>query len=175
MTCACASTRGSQTHNLVPLGPRLYTHIYVYTGHRNGAVLHAARAARTHMRHATACECSSSAGALKKNQVNRKSAPSLRRTYRNRRTRGGELGSGIGTTLVKDPHTRTLALASGHGRCMTVTPERTLISVGEWPLHTVQPSHVYSRFASETESSYATRRFRSETPGSRILNHRRGF
>jgi hypothetical protein len=38
---------------------------------------------------------------------------------------------------VKDPHTRIkpLALASGHGRYITVTPERTLLSVGEWPLH----------------------------------------
>jgi hypothetical protein len=38
---------------------------------------------------------------------------------------------------VKDPHTRIkpLALASGHGRYITVTPERTPLSVGEWPLH----------------------------------------
>ena len=38
---------------------------------------------------------------------------------------------------VKDPHTRIkpLALASGHGRYINVTPERTLVSVGEWPLH----------------------------------------
>ena len=38
---------------------------------------------------------------------------------------------------VKDSHTRIkpLALASGHGRYITVTPERTLVSVGEWPLH----------------------------------------
>jgi hypothetical protein len=38
---------------------------------------------------------------------------------------------------VKDPHTRIkpLALASSHGRYITVTPERTLVSVGEWPLH----------------------------------------
>jgi hypothetical protein len=40
---------------------------------------------------------------------------------------------------VKDSHTRTelLALASGHGRYITVTPERTLASVVvvEWPLH----------------------------------------
>jgi hypothetical protein len=38
---------------------------------------------------------------------------------------------------VKDSHTRirTLALASGHGRYMTVTTERALASVGEWPLH----------------------------------------
>jgi hypothetical protein len=37
---------------------------------------------------------------------------------------------------VKDSHTRIipLALASGHGRYITVTPERTLASVGEWPL-----------------------------------------
>jgi hypothetical protein len=34
---------------------------------------------------------------------------------------------------VKDPHTRIkpLTLASGHGRYITVTPERTLLSVGE--------------------------------------------
>jgi hypothetical protein len=38
---------------------------------------------------------------------------------------------------VKDSHTRIkpLALASGHGRYITVTPERTLVSVGELPLH----------------------------------------
>ena len=32
----------------------------------------------------------------------------------------------------KDSHTRIkpLALASGNGRCMTVTPKRTLVSVG---------------------------------------------
>jgi hypothetical protein len=38
---------------------------------------------------------------------------------------------------VKDPHTRIkpLALASGHGRYITVTPERKLVSVEEWPLH----------------------------------------
>jgi hypothetical protein len=40
---------------------------------------------------------------------------------------------------VKAPHTRikALALASGHGRYITVTPERTLFSVGEWPLHVI--------------------------------------
>ena len=38
---------------------------------------------------------------------------------------------------VKDSHTRIkpFALASGHSRYITVTPERTLVSVGEWPLH----------------------------------------
>ena len=45
---------------------------------------------------------------------------------------------------VKDshdtPHTRIkslalASLASGHGRYITVTPERALVSVGEWPLH----------------------------------------
>jgi hypothetical protein len=38
---------------------------------------------------------------------------------------------------VKDPHTRIkpLALASGHGLYITVTPERTILPVGEWPLH----------------------------------------
>jgi hypothetical protein len=41
------------------------------------------------------------------------------------------------TTPVKDYHTRIkpLALASGHGRCMTIAPERTPVSAGEWPLH----------------------------------------
>jgi hypothetical protein len=36
----------------------------------------------------------------------------------------------------KDPDTRIspLALTNGHGRCMTVTPERTLASVGKCPL-----------------------------------------
>ena len=46
-------------------------------------------------------------------------------------------GSGTEIIPVKDSHTRIkpLALASGHGRYITVTPERTLVSVGEWPLH----------------------------------------
>jgi hypothetical protein len=37
----------------------------------------------------------------------------------------------------KHPDTRIkpLALTNGHGRYMTVTPERKLLSVGEWPLH----------------------------------------
>jgi hypothetical protein len=30
---------------------------------------------------------------------------------------------------------KPLALTNGHGRYITVTPERTLVSVGEWPLH----------------------------------------
>jgi hypothetical protein len=30
---------------------------------------------------------------------------------------------------------KPLALASGHGRYITVMPERTFFSVGEWPLH----------------------------------------
>jgi hypothetical protein len=42
-----------------------------------------------------------------------------------------------GIIPVKDSQTRIkpLALASGHGRYITVTPERTILSVGEWPLH----------------------------------------
>ena len=37
----------------------------------------------------------------------------------------------------KGPNTRIklLALAVGFGRYITVTPERVLLSVGEWPLH----------------------------------------
>jgi hypothetical protein len=30
---------------------------------------------------------------------------------------------------------KPLALASGHGRYITITPERTFLSGGEWPLH----------------------------------------
>jgi hypothetical protein len=40
---------------------------------------------------------------------------------------------------TKDSHARTrqpLALTNGHGRCTTVAPERTLVPVEEWPLHT---------------------------------------
>jgi hypothetical protein len=38
---------------------------------------------------------------------------------------------------VKDSHSRIikpLALASGHGRYIAVTPELAIVSVGEWPL-----------------------------------------
>jgi hypothetical protein len=31
---------------------------------------------------------------------------------------------------------KPLTLASGHGRYITVTSKRTLVSVEEWPLHT---------------------------------------
>ena len=44
-----------------------------------------------------------------------------------------------GTEIIPGKHSHTrikpLALASGHGRYITVTPERALVSVGEWPLH----------------------------------------
>jgi hypothetical protein len=48
-----------------------------------------------------------------------------------------DLGGRTEIIPVKDSHTRIgpLALASGHGRYITVTPEQTLVSVGEWPLH----------------------------------------
>jgi hypothetical protein len=44
---------------------------------------------------------------------------------------------GTGIIPVKDSHTRIkpLALASGHGRYITFSPERALVSVREWPLH----------------------------------------
>jgi hypothetical protein len=32
---------------------------------------------------------------------------------------------------------KSLALASGHSRYITVTPKRTLVSVGEWPLNII--------------------------------------
>jgi hypothetical protein len=48
---------------------------------------------------------------------------------------------------VKGPHTRrkplALALASGHGRYVTVAPERTLLSVWEWPLRNISDSNLY--------------------------------
>jgi hypothetical protein len=75
------------------------------------------------------------------------------------------------TTTVKDPHTRIkpLALASGHGRDITVTPERALVSVEELPLHITHKRHKLvtvslpklfrnGRFASET----AVRRFQKQ-------------
>ena len=34
-----------------------------------------------------------------------------------------------------DTRIKPLPLTNGHGRYITVTPERTLVSVGEWPLH----------------------------------------
>ena len=44
-------------------------------------------------------------------------------------------------TPAKDPQTRIkpLTLASGHGRCMTVTPERTLCPLENGPLHDASP------------------------------------
>jgi hypothetical protein len=57
---------------------------------------------------------------------------------------------------VKDSDTRIkpLALASGHGRYITVTPERALVSVGEWPLHTavinLPPRHFRNGFVTVT-------------------------
>jgi hypothetical protein len=52
----------------------------------------------------------------------------------------------------KDSH------ASGHGRHTTVSPERELASVGEWPLH-VQPSQICDRFTSETATQRPSFRF----------------
>jgi hypothetical protein len=34
-----------------------------------------------------------------------------------------------------DPRIKPLPLTNGHGRYINVTPERTILSVGEWPLH----------------------------------------
>jgi hypothetical protein len=46
---------------------------------------------------------------------------------------------GSGTGIIPDKHSGTkiklLPLTNGHGRYITVTPERTLVSVGEWRLH----------------------------------------
>ena len=46
---------------------------------------------------------------------------------------------GSGTEIIPGKHSDTrikpLPLTNGHGRYITVTPERTLVSVGEWPLH----------------------------------------
>ena len=46
---------------------------------------------------------------------------------------------GSGTEIIPGKHSDTrikpLPLTNGHGRYITVTTERTLVSVGEWPLH----------------------------------------
>ena len=46
---------------------------------------------------------------------------------------------GSGTEIIPGKHSDTrikpLSLTNGHGRYITVTPERMLVSVGEWPLN----------------------------------------
>ena len=37
--------------------------------------------------------------------------------------------------ILTPERSRSLPLANGHGRCITATPERTPVSVGEWTLH----------------------------------------
>jgi hypothetical protein len=51
--------------------------------------------------------------------------------------RGNQPVGGLVPFMINIIHFRIkpLALASSHGRYITVTPERTLVSVGEWPLH----------------------------------------
>jgi hypothetical protein len=66
---------------------------------------------------------------------------------------------------VKDSHTRMepLALASGHGRCMTVAPERTLF---RWGM-----AVIYSGYKSVTVSlpkRFPNGRFTSETAARRF-------
>jgi hypothetical protein len=54
-----------------------------------------------------------------------------------------------GTEVIPGKHSdariKPLPLTNGHGRYMAVIPERTLVSVGEWPLHmaviNLWPSH----------------------------------
>jgi hypothetical protein len=56
---------------------------------------------------------------------------------------------GSGTEVIPGKHSDTrikpLPLTNGHGCYITATPERTLVSVGEWPLHitviNLQPFH----------------------------------
>jgi hypothetical protein len=54
-------------------------------------------------------------------------------------TPSGASGPGSGTEIIpgklSDTRIKPLPLTNGHGRYMTVTPEQTLVSVGEWPLH----------------------------------------
>ena len=53
------------------------------------------------------------------------------------RTKFPGSGTEIEVIPVGDSHTgiKPLAFSSGHGRYIAVTPERALVSVGEWPLH----------------------------------------
>ena len=44
-------------------------------------------------------------------------------------------GTGIIPGKHSDTRIKPLPLANGHGRYITVTPERALVSVGECPLH----------------------------------------
>jgi hypothetical protein len=36
-----------------------------------------------------------------------------------------------------DTRIKSLPLTNGHGRYITVTPERAIASVGEWPFHII--------------------------------------
>ena len=70
------------------------------------------------------------------------SPPNSRGKREDRRSeiREGELRYEI--TPVKDTQTgiKPLSLSSGHGRYITVKPERAFFSVGEWPLPYIQPA-----------------------------------
>jgi hypothetical protein len=55
---------------------------------------------------------------------------------------------------------KQLPLTNGHGRYITVTPERELLSVGEWPLHVA----VINKFvAVSIPKRFRNGRFTSET------------
>jgi hypothetical protein len=50
-----------------------------------------------------------------------------------RRMQDRRRGTEITPSKLSDTRIKPLALANGHGRYITVTPERTLASVGECP------------------------------------------
>jgi hypothetical protein len=63
-------------------------------------------------------------------------------------------GTGSGTEIIpgknSDTRIKPLPFTNGHGRYITVTTERTPVSVGEWPLHITVINLYYNRFTSET-------------------------
>jgi hypothetical protein len=73
-----------------------------------------------------------------------------------------------------DTTIKSLPLANGHGRYMALTAERTLVSVGVWPLHTTVKKFVTvsppkrlrnGRFASENTVQWFQKRNGHLDPG----------
>jgi hypothetical protein len=62
-----------------------------------------------------------------------------------------------------------LALASGHGRYITVIPERALVSVGEWPLDVTVINFLSFHF----RNGFVTAGFASETAVRRFQKRNR--
>jgi hypothetical protein len=58
------------------------------------------------------------------------------------------------------PSINPFALGNGHGRYMTVTPEREVFSIAKWPLHITATAEILKRLTDDLSTSdTAVRRF----------------